>query len=420
LPISIPKTAIVIFNHGAFGGAPKRFTHLFTYLNKKYPGKFYYIINRHIFAQLKDVFKNFDFTRVMTVDLPGTANLAVKNKELDRTCFYADDVTDPMEVDKNASYPRKVYWYYKNMFRQKKLYNMIERIRDEHDIKVFIGIFAGVMPLVFYFNQNPRKAAVIYSDMDSWFVDVHRDMKRLWYRKYYSFNYAFENADLVEFLSPYLLEGIRKLGIKIEDSRSAVAPCSFADYSTCSVGDKSNFEVSFASRMEPNKNPVMFLEAVRQIHNEFPNIKFHMLGEGMLVHEIENFINSNNLGNVVDFRFHTNPPEIFANTSVFVSLQTNTNYPSQSVLEAMACGNAIIASNVGDTNLFINESNGILINLNIDELTAALKKLITTPGLATSLGNAGREFVIKNHTIEKMADYYIELIEMVDKLLFLR
>jgi glycosyltransferase involved in cell wall biosynthesis len=160
---------------------------------------------------------------------------------------------------------------------------------------------------------------------------------------------------------------------------------------------------------------MIFLEAAKAIHSEFPETKFYLLGEGTLVHVIRDFINNNSLSNVIDFRFHNNPPDVFAHTSVFVTLQSNTNYPSQSVLEAMASGNAIIASDVGDTNLFINESNGILIDLQTSNLATALKKLITTPELAVKMGKRGREAVLKDHKIEKMANYYLELIERACK-----
>lgn len=314
-----------------------------------------------------------------------------------------------MEVDKNASYARKVFWYWKNYFRQKKLFRQIERLRKELSINIFLGVFSGIVPLTFYMNEVPRRAAVLFSDMDSWFVDVHRDMKKLWYRKFYSFNYALENADIVDFLSPFIYEGIMQRGIKIKEDRVSIAPCSFTDYSKCHVGDKSKMEIAFAARLEPDKNPMLFLESVKIIHNEFPDVKFHLLGEGTLVHEAEKFIEKNNLSNTVEFRFHKNPPEVFAGTSIFVSLQTGTNYPSQSILEAMACGNAIIASNAGDTNLFINESNGILIDLELSQLVSALKKLISEPRLAISLGKNGREFALNNHTIERAEQYYMGL-----------
>jgi glycosyltransferase involved in cell wall biosynthesis len=313
-------------------------------------------------------------------------------------------------MDQKAYLPRKVFWYYKNKYRQKKLYMQIEKIRRELDIKVFIGIFGGIIPLTFYMNTRPKMAGTIFADMDSWFTDVLDDPKKLWYRKFYSFNYALENSDAVDFLSPYILDGIKKLGVKIIDERAFVAPCSFIDYSMCKAGSKSGLEIAFASRLEPDKNPMLFLEAVKIIHTERPDIKFHLLGEGSLVNEIGGFIKRNDLGSCINFRFHINPPEIFSGTSIFVSLQSNTNYPSQSVLEAMACGNAIIASDTGDTKLFINKNNGILISLNAEELVNALRTLINNKKITQKMGGYAAEYARQNHTIEEYSEYYIDLI----------
>jgi glycosyltransferase involved in cell wall biosynthesis len=403
----------VAFNHGAFGGAPKRFTNLFSYLNKRYPNIFCYIVNSHLLNQIKGVFSEQDLSGIKTVDLSDAKHLASKNIELKNTRYYSDNIPDPLEVDKNFSYPRKIYWYYKNMLRQKKLFKKIESIRKNLNIEVFIGVFSGVLPLTFYFSDSPRKARVIFSNMDSWFVDVHRDMKKLWYRKYYSFNDAMENSDAVDFLSPYILEGIRERGVKIDADRAFISPCSFADYSKCFVGTKDKVEIAFASRLEPDKNPIIFLKAVAEINKEFPEVRFHLLGEGSLAFEIEKYINDHNLNSVVNFRFHRNPLDVFKNTSIFVSLQSGTNYPSQSILEAMACGNAIIASNKGDTNLFINETNGLLIDLKVNELVAAIRSLIINKDKTRMLGANARNFALKNHNIEKFVDYYIELIRKV-------
>ncbi len=334
---------------------------------------------------------------------------------MDSSTFYADNSPDPMEIDSKTSYLRKIYWYHKNLRRQKKLFKIIEGYQKELDIKVFVGVFSGGLPLVFYTSQKTRSASVIFANMDSWFSDVHDDMKRLWYRKYYSFNGIMESADYVDFLSPYILEGVKKRNVKINDEAVAVAPCSFIDYSACKVGNKSKFEIAFSSRLEPDKNPMMFLEAAKVIHSKYPDVKFHIMGEGTLVYEIEGFIKDNKLEDAVTFRFHKNPPEVFANTSVFISLQSGTNYPSQSVLEAMACGNAVIASNTGDTGLFINENNGILINLSLDELVAAIEKLINDKQLTNKLGVYAREYAMSNHTTEKYINYFMDLLNKVYK-----
>ncbi|MCI0450118.1 MAG: glycosyltransferase [Chlorobi bacterium] len=402
------SAAFVMFNNGAFGGAEKRFTSLFLYLSGLYPGKFYFIVNRHLFNHLNRIFAKLSHDYIIVI---GEENAESSPAADTLPKYYKDAIPDPLEIDAQASLARKIYWYYKNRYKQKKLFKEIENLRKELSIKVFAGIFSGVLPLVFYMQSKPKNASVIFSNMDSWFTDVHSDMKKLWYRKYYSFNYAMENSDFVDFLSPYILEGVKKRNLSLKDDRVFVSPCSFADYENCKVGDKTNFEIAFCSRLEPNKNPLMFLEAAKIIHGKYPEVKFHILGEGTLVPEVEKFIKNNGLLSVINFQFLKNPSEIFTKTSVFISLQTNTNYPSQSVLEAMACGNAVIASKCGDTGLFINEKNGILIDLDTGALINAIEMLIKNPPLAKNMGIEGRKLVTSHHTIEKFSDYYLSLIK---------
>ncbi|MEO8512360.1 MAG: glycosyltransferase [Ignavibacteria bacterium] len=395
-----------MFNNGAFGGAAKRYTLLYKEMVNKYPDNIYLIVNEHLYGQIKSIFPDINTNNIFVVDRNKDIS-ASETKE--NTTFYSDHLPDPVEIDKQTSLLRKLYWYYKNFFIQKKIYNKLEALRVKYDIKVFTGVFSGGLPLVFYLNSKRKKASVIFANMDSWFSDVHSDMKRLWYRKYYSFNYIMENAHYVDFLSPFILEGVKKRNVKIKEEAISIAPCSFADYSKCRAGDKSQMEIAFSARLEPDKNPLMYLEAVAVLHRKYPEIKFHLLGEGSLVYEIEEFIRTNKLSETVNFKFHKNPPEIFARTSIIVSLQTGTNYPSQTLLEAMACGNAVIASNTGDTGMFINEKNGMLIGLNTNELINAAEKLILSPGLAKELGKNAREFVLSNHTAEKYCEYFTGL-----------
>jgi glycosyltransferase involved in cell wall biosynthesis len=401
-----------MFNSGAFGGAAKRYTQLYIELIKKYPQSVYLFVNNHLYTQIKEIFPGISTKNIRIVDITKAAQQStVKNK----STFYADNSPDPMEIDKNTPLLRKIFWYYKNLFRQKKLFNIIENYRRELNIKVFVGVFSGGLPLIFYTVKKPRKASVIFANMDSWFSDVHADMKKLWYRKYYSFNDIMESADYVDFLSPYILEGVKKRKVNIKDEAVAIAPCSFIDYSKCGIGDKSSFEIAFSARLEPDKNPMMFLEAAKIIHGKYPDVKFHIMGEGTLVNEVEEFIGRNTLRDVIDFRFHKNPPEVFAGTSIFVSLQSGTNYPSQSVLEAMACGNGIIASNTGDTNLFINENNGLLLNLSVSELVSAIEKSINDKELTHKLGANARDYAISNHTAEKYVNYFTGLVNKAYK-----
>lgn len=412
---TLPKTAFVLFNNGAFGGGQKMETNLFLHLSKLFPGKFYYFINHHLYNQIHEMYDELpeEYIRIIDSKKNTLKEKQIKTEEEPPSSiprFYADNYPDPMDVDQQHYLARKIYWYFKNKYKQYKLYRQIELHRSLLDIKVFYCLFAGVLPLVFYLKEKPRKAAILFSDMDSWFTDVLTDTKKLWYRKYYSFNYALENCDVIDFLSPYVLEGVEKRGLKIDRSSAHVSPCSFIDYSKCSEGNKNNFEIAFCGRLEPDKNPMLYLEAAKKILLKYPKVKFYILGEGTLVYEVKDFIDLNNLSQSISFLFHRNPPEIFKNTSVFVSLQSGTNYPSQSVLEAMACGNAVIASNRGDTELFINDSNGIIIDLNLDELVSAIEMLIDNPTLTHKLGHNGRDLAISNHTLDKYSEYFLRLV----------
>ena len=413
---NLPNTAFIIFSSGAFGGAEKRFTNLFLHLSDKYPKKFHFIINPLMKKHMERVFGNISNNSIHVVDNEA-ATSENNSSSGDLPMQYNDIIPDPFVVDKNSSVFRKYYWYYKNKNKQKKIFEQIEVIRKQENINTFIGIFAGGLPLTFYTEQTERNVNIIFSDMDSWFSDVLSDTKKLWYRKYYSFNYILENADKVDFLSPYIAEGVKKLGVNIPAEKISVAPCSFIDYSKCTIGSKQNFEIAFASRLEPDKNPMLYLEAAKEILKVHPHVKFHLLGEGSLVSEIKNYITENGLENNINFTFHKNPPELFSRTSVFVTLQTGTNYPSQSVLEAMACGNAIVASNTGDTSLFVNSGNGVLVDLNKDSIVNAVKKLINNPEETIALGLNAAKFAKENHTIEKVSDYYINLIESAGNLI---
>lgn len=74
---------------------------------------------------------------------------------------------------------------------------------------------------------------------------------------------------------------------------------------------------------------------------------------------------------------------------------------SLSCLEAMASGNAVIATNVGGLpNLIFPDYNGLLIEPNVDSLRDALRRLIDEPGLRSRLALQGIE-VAKTFDIEK-------------------
>ena len=76
----------------------------------------------------------------------------------------------------------------------------------------------------------------------------------------------------------------------------------------------------------------------------------------------------------------------------------------------MACGNAIIATDVGDTRLFVNENNGWLINNTTEDLIFAMENCVNNRQEVSSRGAFAAKYVRKNFTVEKAAAYYHSLL----------
>ncbi len=84
-------------------------------------------------------------------------------------------------------------------------------------------------------------------------------------------------------------------------------------------------------------------------------------------------------------------PKIYSQADITLIPTEYSEGTSLSCLEAMASGNAVIATNVGGLpNLVIDHYNGLLIKPDSEELLAALKELIEQPELRRKLSKNGR------------------------------
>lgn len=100
--------------------------------------------------------------------------------------------------------------------------------------------------------------------------------------------------------------------------------------------------------------------------------------------------------------------EFLSRSKIFLSLQKKNNYPSQSLLEAMVCECAVIATDVGETRRIVDEECAVLIPYEANSLRDAILFLISNPEKAMEIGRNARERVIKHHTIERYMEYFLK------------
>ena len=183
---------------------------------------------------------------------------------------------------------------------------------------------------------------------------------------------------------------------------------SYVDSSKIKIEEK-KYIISFVSRFIDYKGIELLLPVIKHFNYNNKDVKFNILGKGYIINEISRFIKENNISNILRFGFEKEPINILKESLIFLSLQKMENYPSQSLIEAMACGNAIVATNVGLTSTIVKPEFGFLIN-NEDELINSINYLINNKQKAITMGLKASEFVKKEHTVENFVKYLLKTV----------
>lgn len=164
--------------------------------------------------------------------------------------------------------------------------------------------------------------------------------------------------------------------------------------------------IVFASRLDFRKRPDWFIKAIKVIHDRnteiFKEYEFKMYGKGPMLEELQVLIK--NLGIDGFVKVETNPKlwEVLNTSRVFVSCQDYDNFPSLAIAEAMASGNAIIARNVGQTNLFVEHlKNGLILKEDsYHGLADAIEYYIEHPETHDSFSNESLRLIKEVHNPE--------------------
>ncbi|MCB4790825.1 MAG: glycosyltransferase family 4 protein [Elusimicrobia bacterium] len=169
-------------------------------------------------------------------------------------------------------------------------------------------------------------------------------------------------------------------------------------------------KVLFVGRLEDVKNVPALLKAWKTVISK-ANAELFIVGGGSkkdeLIHLTEKLGINNRvkfLGEQKDIRSHLVSSDIFV-------LPSFAEGVSNSLLEALSCGLAVIASRVGGSvGLIKDGETGYLFDpKNHNELADKLERLLKDPVLRKNMGQKARENIVKNYSIESIRDKYIKL-----------
>ncbi|MCF8296010.1 MAG: glycosyltransferase [Saprospiraceae bacterium] len=387
--------AIAIINPSGLGGAEKRYIALFDYFQKK-DENIYLIINEGLLylAQQKGLICSDK--RVLSIPICG-------DKAKDYNSGSIKNNKEIIGIKKLLGSYISLYKSYIRWLYFKKEVSAVIRVNEISTIYTVWLAGIWLTPLM-----RKLHLRLIHSFNDSGFSSISPNFVN-YFRSEYR---ILKKADLVDCLSSRLKSGLIDKIKFLDGPKLIVSPCSFIDYSNLFAEEKENI-IIFCGRLEKIKNPLLLFQSLNEIKEIIKEMdwKIYIIGTGSLEEEMRFYINEHELECVRMLGYIPDPQKYLRKSKIFISIQQEDNYPSQALMEAMACENAIIASDVGDTRLLIDDNCGKLVRLDVKKLSNSIKVMISNPEVLAQYGRNSRIKVMENHTIKKFATYVKKIME---------
>jgi len=168
------------------------------------------------------------------------------------------------------------------------------------------------------------------------------------------------------------------------------------EFSPLSAQSENRNGVLFVGRISDQKNPLLLVEALAG--TDQPLL---VVGDGDCANDVRKRARA--LGVRVEFRGNIANellPEIYRQCAVYVICSRYEGNP-KTLLEAMACGCAVVGTNVpGIREIIAHERNGLLVDEDPVVLRTALLRLLADKGLRGKFADAARQWAMQTHSLE--------------------
>jgi glycosyltransferase involved in cell wall biosynthesis len=205
----------------------------------------------------------------------------------------------------------------------------------------------------------------------------------------------------------------------VETDLFTPAPTAANDLLRQKLGVAGKFLVTYIGTMGNAHGLETLLDAAAQLRQENPDVQFLLIGEGAEKARIKSLAESRGLDNL---RFldqqprETIPAFISASDACLVLLKKTevfkTVIPTK-MLEFMSCARPVILGVDGQARQIVEEAGaGLVIEPeNSAALAQAINRLAASRELRESLGQKGREYILRNFSRREMAQKYIDILK---------
>ncbi len=184
----------------------------------------------------------------------------------------------------------------------------------------------------------------------------------------------------------------------------------FIDLDLSEKSESADYYYLFVGRLEREKGIKTLIDAAMKADAGMLKI----VGDGTLREELEAYVREVNGDRIIEFLGHRSNAEVIklVQTSRFVVIPSEwyENFPF-AVLEAFACGKAVIGSRVGGIPELVRDNEtGLTFEMgDSDDLSSKIRVLLEAPERAEEMGSRARSFVTKDLNAE---NHYQRLMEI--------
>jgi glycosyltransferase involved in cell wall biosynthesis len=184
----------------------------------------------------------------------------------------------------------------------------------------------------------------------------------------------------------------------------------FLKVPVCENKTRDGFHIGMVANLRPVKGVSDFIEAASLLVGHSKHLRFSVAGDGPQRHELERLVERLGLSSCFSFMGSlTNVPEYLSKIDIAV-LASHAEGMSNALIEYMAAGRPVIATNVGGAcELIGDDDRGFLVEAKQpNSLFCAMKDIVSDYEVAIEKAVRARSFVASRYSVERMAQEYAE------------
>lgn len=169
--------------------------------------------------------------------------------------------------------------------------------------------------------------------------------------------------------------------------------------------------LGIAGRLASEKGHELLLNCFKRLCDRYDHLKLRIAGSGPLDSRLKELAKSLNLENKVEFCGYQSDMAAFLKTIDIFVLSSHYEGFGLVLVEAMASGIPVVATDVGGVSeVVVDGKTGLIVpSGQADELTMGIEYFISHPKLCYSFGQKGREHVMNRFSLIKMAKDHVDL-----------